>query len=76
MARAYILVKTEVGRAEETREGLRRLPGVRDADVVAGEYDIIAVVERPTPQDLGQMVMREIHGLPGIASTTTYVVVG
>lgn len=76
MARAYVLVKTKVGNTQETQEALQAIPGVRTADVVAGEYDIIAVVEMPTAQELGQLVMREIHTLPGVASTTTYVVVG
>lgn len=76
MARAYVLVKADVGHAERVQEALARLPGVRDADIVTGEYDLIVVIEVPDAREIGRLIMREIHGLPGITSTNTYVVVG
>jgi DNA-binding Lrp family transcriptional regulator len=75
MARAYILVKTDIGKAAELQPILRAIPGVRNADIVTGEYDLIVVIEKATTQELGQVVMRDIHGMPGVTTTTTFVVV-
>lgn len=76
MARAYVLVKTDIGQTQATQEALARLPGVRHADIVTGEYDLVVVIEVADAREIGRLIMRDIHGLPGIAGTTTHVVVG
>lgn len=76
MARAYVLVKTEVAKVEEIQTALKGIPGVRDVDIVTGDFDLIVVLELPSPHEIGRVVMREIHGLPGILTTTTHIVVG
>ncbi|HMM42325.1 MAG TPA: Lrp/AsnC ligand binding domain-containing protein [Thermomicrobiales bacterium] len=76
MARAYILVHTEVGTIEQVQSALRGLAGVRDADVVSGDVDLVVTLDLPTTEDIGRLVMRELHGIEGVEGTTTYVVVG
>ncbi len=76
MTRAYVLVRTEVGKALEAQAALRERPGVVQADIVTGNYDLVVVAEEPTAQDLGRLVMRDIHGIPGVASTAPCVVMG
>lgn len=73
--RAYILISTEVGKAMEVVERVRQIPGVRLADVVAGVYDIVAVVECPDANAVGRMVLNQLHGLPGLKSTHTLIAV-
>jgi DNA-binding Lrp family transcriptional regulator len=75
-ARAYVLVRTDVGKAKTVKEALQRLPGVTAADIVTGDYDLIVAIEQATPEELGRLVMEQIHGVPGVAATSTHVVVG
>lgn len=76
MTRAYILIKTAVEMTEQVQAKLQEIPGVRAADIVTGDTDLIVVVEAPTPQDIGHLVMSTIRGLDGIEATTTSIVVG
>ena len=42
--RAFILIETQVGRARQVALDLRGLEGVKDADVITGSFDVIALV--------------------------------
>jgi DNA-binding Lrp family transcriptional regulator len=70
-ARAYVLIEVEVGQVAGVIAALRGLQGVRTVDVVAGPYDIIAVIELPDQRAIGRLVMDELHGIAGIKRTIT-----
>lgn len=74
-ARAYVLITTQVGKAGEAAERLRQLSGVREADVITGPYDIVAVLEGEDTNAIGRLVMSELPGIPELQSTITLVVV-
>ena len=46
--RAFILIETQVGRANQVVQALRSLPGVKTADVVTGSFDVIVLIEVDT----------------------------
>lgn len=82
---AFVMIKTEFGAAEEVaaavstfnyenEEGHRR--GVRWADVVTGCYDVIAAVRVSNPDELRQIVVEQIPGVPGVRNPDTMVVSG
>jgi uncharacterized protein with GYD domain len=73
--RAYVLIHTELGKTQEAVAALRQLPGARMVNIVAGPYDIVAVIEAPNPTALGEMVLSTIHSLPGIKDTLTLIAV-
>ncbi len=73
--RAYVLITTEPGKTGDVAQGLRKIPGVTAADVVTGNYDVVAVVEQPDVRDVGRLVMDQIHALPGLKATTTLIAV-
>ena len=75
VTRAYVLITTEVGKAIDVAGQLRQLPGVRAADVVAGNYDVVLVVEGGTTSDIGRLVLTQVHGTPGLKLTVTLMVV-
>ena len=75
-ARAYVLVHCDVGKARSVKEALASVPGVLYADIVMGDYDLIVVVEQPTVEELGRLVLEKIHGTPVVTATSTHVVVG
>ena len=70
-AKAFILIETAVGRTKEVVVGIRQLEGVKSVDTVTGPYDVIAVVEAESLNDIGDLVTGKIHPIPGISRTVT-----
>jgi len=60
----------------EVMDLLQGMEGVVEASTVYGESDIIVRVQVPSQDALDSLVMSEIHGIPAVESTRTYVVVG
>ena len=54
---AYVLIQTEVGRAEKVAKAARDISGVVAADNVAGPYDVIVKTEAESLDELGQLVV-------------------
>ena len=70
-ARAYVLIETAVGRAKEVTSIIRNLNGVKAVDQVTGPYDIIAIIEQGSLNEIGDLVTGKIHPIPGISRTVT-----
>ena len=70
-ARAYILIETVAGKTKDVVNNLRQVEGVRAIDAVTGPYDVIAVIEGKTLNDIGDLVTGRIHPTPGISRTVT-----
>ena len=62
---------TLVGRTREVAAALEQLSGAKTVDIVTGPYDIIAVVEAETLNDVGGLVTSKIRPIAGIARTVT-----
>jgi len=71
MAKAFLLIEAVVGRIKEVDTGLRRLKEIKSVDTVTGPYDIIAVVEAETLNEIGDLVTEKIHPVNGISRTVT-----
>lgn len=69
--RAYILINATPGHAIELAERLRKVPAIKDADAITGEYDIVAVCEAEDLSALGALIVGEIQNLEGVFKTTT-----
>ena len=72
---AYVLIQTEVGRAEKVATAARDIAGVVDADNVAGPYDVIVKAESSSLDELGKLVVSEIQKVDGITRTFTCPIV-
>ena len=70
-AKAFILIETAVGRTKEVVAGIKQLKGVKSVDTVTGPYDVIAIVEAESLNDIGDLVTGKIHPIPGISRTVT-----
>ncbi|HZR00797.1 MAG TPA: Lrp/AsnC ligand binding domain-containing protein [Chloroflexota bacterium] len=73
---AYVLVKASAKQIEDVLAALRKLDGVAEASVVYGETDVICRLEVASHPELDRLVMRELHAIPAVESTRTFVVVG
>jgi len=70
-AKAFVLIETKVGNSKKVVNKLKGLAGVKSADAVTGPYDVIAVVESESLNDLGALVTGRIHPISGISRTVT-----
>jgi DNA-binding Lrp family transcriptional regulator len=72
---AYVLIQTEVGKAAQVASEVGRVDGVISADGVTGPYDVIALTEADSMDDLGRLVVSQVQLIDGITRTTTCPVV-
>ncbi|MBI2830128.1 MAG: Lrp/AsnC ligand binding domain-containing protein [Chloroflexi bacterium] len=70
-AKAFVLMETAVGKNREVTQALKQIKGVTSVDAVTGPYDIIAVIEGNSLNDIGELVTGKIHPIPGITRTVT-----
>ena len=70
-AKAFVLIETAVGKNKEVFAALEQLKGIKSVDIVTGPYDIIAVIEADTLNDIGDLVTGKIHPVAGISRTVT-----
>ncbi len=68
---AYVLIQTEVGRAEVVAKQLAGLTGVVSAEYVTGPYDVVARVEAGTASELQSTVVASVQQVTGITRTLT-----
>ena len=71
--KAYVLIETAVGKTKDVLKYLGQVKGIREADAVTGEYDIVAVIEAENLNSIGELVTGNIHTIAGIQRTTTYL---
>ena len=73
LAKAFLLIETAVGRTKEVTTALKQLQEVKSVDGVTGPYDIIAIIEAETLNDIGDLVTGKIHPIAGISRTVVSV---
>jgi len=73
MVNAFIMIKTVAGKSEDLLATVRESEGIKEAHIVAGQYDIIAEATGPEVYDIMQSVATRIRDLDGVADTRTYI---
>ena len=71
MVEAFVLIQTEVGRAEVIANQLAALPGVLSSEYVTGPYDVVARIGAETLDDLQANVVPSVQQVAGITRTLT-----
>lgn len=71
----YLLINTEIGKERLVRDSLRKIANVTSADMITGRYDIIAVIEGGTVEDVFTTVLNKIRSIEGIVRTETNLVI-
>ena len=71
MVEAFILIQTEVGRAEVIAKQLAVLPGVLSAEYVTGPYDVVVRIGAPSLDELQAGVVPSVQQVTGITRTLT-----
>lgn len=70
---AFVLIKVEEKDLASIMENLLDYEGIREVHVVAGEYDIVAVVRVPDNASLSALLTQQVIHTPGILSTKTLI---
>jgi DNA-binding Lrp family transcriptional regulator len=72
---AYVLINTEIGSEEDVLSQLKQIPLVKEAHLVYGVYDIVALVEAPDLDKLKEAVTWKVRKLDKVRSTLTMIIV-
>ncbi|MEM0329160.1 MAG: Lrp/AsnC ligand binding domain-containing protein [Nitrososphaerota archaeon] len=72
--RAYVFIRTLKGNAAAVAKGLSRIKNVKSAKVVSGRYDVVALVEAETIEELGNLVLKRVQRVRGVQSTETAII--
>ena len=73
MVRAYVMVKAHTGEADRLREEIEAIDGVERAHIVAGDVDLIAVVQVDSPAEVKDVAATHIQAIDGVENTQTYI---
>jgi hypothetical protein len=68
---AFVLIQTEVGRAEVIAKQLAGLTGVLSSEYVTGPYDVVVRVGANTLDELQSSVVPSVQHVSGITRTLT-----
>jgi DNA-binding Lrp family transcriptional regulator len=68
---AFMLIQTEVGRAEVVAKQLAGLPGVLSSQYVTGPYDVIVRIGADNLADLEAQIVPSVQQVAGITRTLT-----
>jgi DNA-binding Lrp family transcriptional regulator len=71
MVEAYVLIQAEVGRSAEVADAVRKIPGVRFADVVTGPYDVVVRADAADIDGLGELIVATMQAVVGVTRTLT-----
>ncbi|MEA2420952.1 MAG: hypothetical protein QOF55_51 [Thermoleophilaceae bacterium] len=70
---AVVLIRSERDALPDLGGALAGLDGVTEAYSVTGDWDFVAILRVPSPDDLAEVVTGRLARLPGIARTYTMV---
>jgi DNA-binding Lrp family transcriptional regulator len=67
--RAYVLIQTDSGKTEPVVKALTGVKEVISADGVTGPYDVVALAEAATLEELSRRVIGRIQAVEGVIRT-------
>jgi len=73
--KAFVLIHVRTGSINEVIHNMVRVPGVKEANMTFGPYDIVASVQVENIEKLGHLIASELQPIPGVLDTLTCLVV-
>lgn len=71
---AYVLFKVSSGSERDVCQKLIEFDEVLQADIIFGEYDVVAKVETPELSNLEEFISLKIRNVPNVLVTSTMIV--
>jgi DNA-binding Lrp family transcriptional regulator len=78
MPTAYILINYDIGKKKNEQDAINRLknvPGVVEANLVNGVYDIVVKITSDALDSLKETITRDIRTIDIIRSTMTLILI-
>lgn len=72
--KAYLLIETNIGEILSLQNAIAKINGVKTVNTVTGPYDMIALLEAESADQIGQVILNKIRKLPGVSRTLTCIV--
>lgn len=73
MVTAFVLINVEDQKLQDILGRLKEYSGVKEVHVVAGEYDMVAVVKVKSNAALASLLSDKIIHTPGVIRTKTLI---
>ncbi len=73
MVTAFVLINVEDMKLPQISKDLIDMPGVKEVHVVAGEYDMVAVIRVSDNAELSRILTEKIIHTPGVHRTKTLI---
>ncbi len=73
MTKGYVLINVRPGLEMETYETLMKIEGVVEVSPLLGDIDFILMLERDTPDEIANIVVRKVRIVVGVMSTKTMI---
>lgn len=71
--RAYVLLRVEAGKLNSVISSISKLPEVKEAYPITGDYDAIVSIEVENVADIREVVATKIHKIDGVKETSTHI---
>ena len=71
MVTAFVLINVQDKQIHELAERLLTFEGITELHLVAGEYDMLAVIRVSDNADLSRLITQKVVPAPGVARTKT-----
>ncbi len=72
---AYVFIECEHARSKEVLDKVLQIGGVKEARIVTGPYDLIALVAASNFKVLGDVVISKIQSVQYVKRTLTNVII-
>ena len=73
MAKAYVLINSEIGGEQEVVDQLKSMPEVVEVSVVYGVYDVIVKLESNSMETLKELITSKVRHMNKVRSTMTMI---
>jgi DNA-binding Lrp family transcriptional regulator len=73
MVTAFVLISVEDKKLQGIGDALLELPGVKEVHVVAGEYDMVAVLRVGNNAELSKLLTEKLIHIAGVHRTKTLI---
>ena len=74
MTQAWVLINTVLGKEKHSLRELRKIPGVTEAHIVTGQYDIMLHIEAKSLKQLEDIISWNIRRHDTVCNTVTMIV--
>lgn len=75
MSRVYLLANAIPGKEKSIRDTLRGITGIKEADLITGQYDIIVIMEAKDSNEIFSKILKKVRKIRGLTRTETFVAV-